>query len=275
MPDRRIEVGESELTAFRVLLDELVEMAERAYAEVDDETLAFDNKVDGTRVTTLDTELERQWRDRILARFPSHSIVGEELGQVYDDEGFCWYLDPVDGTDDLTRGIPLCGYLVALAYRRLPIVAAIGHPRLKTVSLAVYGQGASCDDGRLPLLAAPADQSPAIGFPAGEDLLRFDGSGELMLELVRAFPNHRTYRNAFGHTSVINGGLEAAMELDTAEWDVMATRLLIEEVGGSVVWFGDRIDPAGVRRVNAVFGVREVVDDLLGILSIGQDSVGQ
>ena len=269
MDELRRNLSASDLESFRELVERLAGIAQDAYRVYADEHpgMAFERKADGTRVTDLDRDIEQRWRDCIETRFPAHAIVGEEYGGSDPGGDFCWYLDPVDGTDDISRGIPLSGFIATLTLDRLPIAAAVGHPALDIQTIALYGYGCHVNRRLISDMDARGVSDPAIALPALDDFSSDPEGIALFSRLGTAFPNHRIYRNVFAHTAVLSGALEAAMEFDVAEWDVLATRLLVEEAGGHYAEFRLRKDDSGLRKVGAVFGVSNVVERLLDIIS--------
>ena len=76
--------------------------------------LQIDAKPDRTFVTQADTEIESRIRERLADAFPDHGIVGEEFGTEAGDASVRWYIDPIDGTHNFMRGVPLFGTLIAV-----------------------------------------------------------------------------------------------------------------------------------------------------------------
>ncbi len=76
--------------------------------------LHIETKPDRTFVTEADTAIEARIRERIHAAFPDHGMVGEEYGVDDGDASVRWYIDPIDGTHNFMRGVPLFGTLLAV-----------------------------------------------------------------------------------------------------------------------------------------------------------------
>ena len=105
---------ESELRAW-------IELALGACDEADDlalrhfrRDLEISTKPDRTFVTAADKAIEQAIRSRIHDQYPGHGIVGEEYGTEAGDAAVRWYVDPIDGTHNFIRGIPLFGTLLAV-----------------------------------------------------------------------------------------------------------------------------------------------------------------
>ena len=90
--------------------DETDEIARRYFRR----DLTIDTKPDRTFVTVADTEVETRLRERIGAAFPDHGIIGEEFGTEGADASVRWYLDPIDGTHNFIRGVPIFATLIAV-----------------------------------------------------------------------------------------------------------------------------------------------------------------
>lgn len=250
-----------------MVVDDLVSRARELFAHSPTDTTGFTLKPDGSRVTELDHAIEKAWRAVIRRSCPEHSVIGEEFGP--DDPGrrYCWYLDPVDGTDDFSRGMPLFGYIIALTLDGRPVVAATGHPALGIESRATFGRGTCVDGQRSADLAGATPGDPAIVVPAMDDFLRHDDESNVLVDLAKRIPNYRVYRNLYGHTAVVTGALDAGLEFDVAPWDILATRLLVEETGGSFVKFRAITLADGQQKSGAVFGRMSVVEDICRVLA--------
>ena len=104
-------------------------------------------KDDGSPVTAADQAAETYLRQQILDHFPTDSIVGEEFGVTQGSSGFCWVLDPIDGTKSFVTGVPLYGTMVGVLDQResLEGVACIGAVHIPGLDEGIYaatGQGA-------------------------------------------------------------------------------------------------------------------------------------
>ncbi|MCA9362164.1 inositol monophosphatase family protein [Candidatus Kaiserbacteria bacterium] len=88
-------------------LIEVVETAGQLAREYFYQHEAFAEKEDRSVVTKIDTETEAALRAFIAAHFPHDTIVGEEGADVTGDSGYVWYIDPIDGTENFIRKIPL------------------------------------------------------------------------------------------------------------------------------------------------------------------------
>lgn len=94
------------------------------------------HKADGSLVTRADQWADREIRDAIAASFPGYGILTEEGEQVFPGTEWCWVIDPLDGTTNFTRGIPIWSISLGLLYRGVPI---FGYVYLPTLDEAFHG----------------------------------------------------------------------------------------------------------------------------------------
>lgn len=95
-----------------------------------------EQKADGSLVTEYDQWADKALRDRISQAFPDHGLLTEEAEHSFPDTDWCWVIDPIDGTTNFTRGIPLWGISIGLLYRGTPV---FGHVYLPPIGQHFYG----------------------------------------------------------------------------------------------------------------------------------------
>lgn len=107
-------------------------------------------------VTDIDVEAEKLIRARIHSEFPSHRLVGEELGDSGDDPDWTWFIDPIDGTTNFARGLPWYAISIALVYRGRPVAAVVSSPPSGFLISAIRDQGMNLLRGATGLRAQSA-----------------------------------------------------------------------------------------------------------------------
>lgn len=203
-------------------------------------------KPDRTFVTQVDTAIERHVRERIHDAYPAHGLIGEEEGVVDAGASVRWYIDPIDGTHNFMRGVPLFGTLLGVERDGEPQVGVLSAPALRERWFAWRGGGAWASGaagtapgetrrlhvstvGRLAeaqlLYSSPRDIEPyAPGFR----------------DLVGRAWRDRGFGDFWGYALVAQGAAEAMIEVGMSAWDLAAPQVLIEEAGGRVTDFGGR-----------------------------------
>lgn len=200
-------------------------------------------KSDGTEVTDADQEAEAAMRRLIAGRFPSHSILGEEFGQSGDPgTGYCWVLDPIDGTASFTLGLPLFGTLVALLEAGEPVLGVIHLPAMGETVYAARGQGCWFRAGSEPPVrvraAAPVPLAEAVVSSTGphsSDIQSQPGQIAYRLSaLIRAVRKFRFVGDCVQYALLCRGKLHAAVDTVLSPWDVAALVPCVEEAGGKL-----------------------------------------
>ncbi|GAA4536779.1 inositol monophosphatase family protein [Amycolatopsis samaneae] len=201
-------------------------------------TFSVAAKGDRDMVTDVDLAVEDAVRDLLGRETPGIPVVGEERGGRAAD-GLWWTLDPVDGTANFARGIPLCAVSLALVDGSRSVVATISAPFLDVEYSAVDGHGAWAGEQRLRCSAVSeiGDAVISLGdFAVGDDVDR----NRVRLGLLREF-GARAQRVRMIGTSAIDlawvahGRLDATLNLSNHPWDTMAGVLLVREAGGLVL----------------------------------------
>ena len=104
--------------------------------------LRVDTKPDLTPVTDADRAVETDVRQALGRERPGDSVVGEEFGGTTTFTGRQWIIDPIDGTKNFVRGVPVWASLIALLEDGVPIVGVVSAPALQRRWWAARGQGA-------------------------------------------------------------------------------------------------------------------------------------
>jgi histidinol-phosphatase len=205
--------------------------------------LELEQKPDTTFVTVADRGIEALIRERIAAQFPGHGVVGEEYGTDAGDASVRWYVDPIDGTHNFIRGIPIFGTLLAAERDGELQASVISAPALGQRWYAWRGGGAwttSALEGGSPRCISVS----GISSIADAQVL-FASAGEVQRSgLAPGFPSileqawrERGFGDFWGYTLVADGAAELMVEPDLWPWDAAAPMLLVEEAGGRATDF--------------------------------------
>ena len=104
--------------------------------------LRVDTKPDLTPETDADRAVESNLREALGRDRPGDSILGEEFGGTTTFSGRRWLIDPIDGTKNFARGVPVWASLIALLEDGVPSVGAVSAPALQRRWWAAHGRGA-------------------------------------------------------------------------------------------------------------------------------------
>jgi histidinol-phosphatase len=191
--------------------------------------LRVETKPDLTPVSEADRAVEERLRARIAAERPGERVLGEELG-ADDGEGPRWILDPIDGTRNYTRGIPVWATLIAFDDR----VAVVSAPALGRRWWATRGGGAFADGAPIRVSAIDRLEDATV-------LVALDQP-----TAPRAFAawHLRGLGDFWAHMLVAEGAAEVAVDAPRlAIWDTAAVAVIVEEAGGR---FDGRISSNGL-----------------------------
>lgn len=197
-------------------------------------------KPDRTFVTVADQAIERMIRGRIAAAFPDHGLVGEEYGTEAGSARARWFIDPIDGTHNFIRGVPLFGTLLALEVDGELQVGVISAPALRERWYARRGGGAWAVGAvgmegprsiHVSRVATLADAQLLYG--SGHDI-EVSGRAPGFRALTGDVWRERGFGDFWGYALLAEGAAEAMIEVDLFAWDMAAPLVLIEEAGGRV-----------------------------------------
>ncbi|MEO6713429.1 MAG: histidinol-phosphatase [Mycobacteriales bacterium] len=199
----------------------------RYFLDVD---LAVEHKPDSTPVTMADRGVETAIREILAAERPDDAVVGEEFGSVGEARRR-WIVDPVDGTKNYIRGVPVWATLIALQVDGIGTVGAVSAPALGRRWWAHSGGGAFADGRRITVsdISELADASLSYSSLSG-----WESSGHLdgFLELTRAVWRTRGFGDFWSYMLVAEGAVDIAAEPEVSLWDLAALQVIVEEAGG-------------------------------------------
>ena len=188
-------------------------------------------------VTNVDRAAEQIIIDIIQAKFPQHSILAEERGEIHQpDSDFEWIIDPLDGTTNFVHRFPAYCVSVGVAYRGEMVVGAIYDPLRDELFCAKKGSGAFLN-GRAIHVSDTNELGKSLlatGFPYINDEL-FELNMRIWVNLYGQTQGlRRAGSAALDLANVACGRLDGFWEFSLKQWDMAAGTLLIQEAGGVV-----------------------------------------
>ncbi|MCR5914659.1 histidinol-phosphatase [Corynebacterium sp. zg254] len=244
--------------------------------------LRIESKPDLTPVSDADTAVEQRLRSILSEQRPEDAVVGEEFGGEAVFEGRQWVIDPIDGTKNFVRGVPVWATLISLLVDGVPVVGVVSAPALSRRWWASQGtgawrtfntpmiQGPMGTDHPIPS-AAPrrlnvsgvtkvADASVAISSLTGwADC----GKREQLIQLTDRAWRLRGYGDFWSYMLVAEGAVDVAAEPEVNLWDLAALVPIVEEAGGTFTSVDGQAGPHGGSAV-ATNGAlhQEILDSL-------------
>ncbi len=201
--------------------------------------LRVDAKPDLTPVSDADLAVETAIRAVLARERPGDDIVGEEFGETAPQgAGRRWVLDPIDGTKNFVRGVPVWATLIALLDGDEFVVGVVSAPALARRWWAAAGSPAwarfadheprQC---RVSGVSDLADASVSYSDPAE---WRRTGRHAGFEELLEKCWRTRAYGDFYSYMLVAEGAVDIAAEPELSLWDVAALVPIVTAAGGSL-----------------------------------------
>ena len=208
--------------------------------------LSVKDKPDMSPVSDADLACEKQIREALKRSRPRDEVLGEEFGGTPTFKGRQWVIDPIDGTKNFVRGVPVWATLIALLEDGEPVVSVISAPALRRRWYAAKGGGAYRVFGGEPkrLYVSQIDQlenaSLAMGSLAG---WAKRGLRDCFVELSEKTWRLRGYGDFWNYCLVAEGAVDIAAEPEVSLWDLAAPSLLVTEAGGKFTGLNGEAGP--------------------------------
>ncbi len=197
--------------------------------------LTVDTKDDDSPVTEIDRGAEQLIRDVLDQRRPKDAILGEEFGTKGGGPRQ-WVIDPVDGTKNFIRGIPVWGTLIALLDEGKPVMGVVSAPALGLRWFASKGDGAWKGPDirsakRMHVSQVNQIKEATISYASLEG---WESSGKLdpFMDLMRDCWRTRAFGDFWSYMLVAEGAVEIATEPELELYDMAALVTIVEEAGG-------------------------------------------
>jgi histidinol-phosphatase len=199
--------------------------------------LAVDTKPDLTPVSDADRAVEEALGRRLAAERPSHAVIGEETGHHRGSagahDGWRWLIDPIDGTKNYVRGIPVFATLLALQHDGETVVGVVSAPALGRRWWAARGEGAYADGAPIHVSGVTALDDTLLSY---DEPVAFDrrGLAPAFLALAARCWRVRAFSDFWAHTLVAEGAVDVAVHVEAGlqPWDLAPVELIVQEAGG-------------------------------------------
>ncbi|GAA4819241.1 histidinol-phosphatase [Tomitella cavernea] len=211
--------------------------------------LRVQDKPDMTPVTDADMAVERIIRDILEIERPDDAVLGEEFGGEPAAAGRQWVVDPIDGTKNFVRGVPVWATLIALFEDGAPVLGMVSAPALSRRWWATAGEGAfSTFEGGLPRalrVSGVRDVSDASLSLSSLSGWRERGDRDRVIGLTDEVWRLRGYGDFLSYCLVAEGAVDIAAEPEVSLWDLAALDVIVREAGGRFTALDGTAGPAG------------------------------
>ncbi|MEU5879744.1 inositol monophosphatase [Spirillospora sp. NPDC047279] len=224
-------------------------------------------------VTDLDLACEAVILERLGAAFPGHRVISEEAGVVGAPDGtFTWLVDPLDGTNNVAIGMPVCAVGLALCAGPMPVLGVVHEPVSGRTWTAVQGEGARGPDGaalRLPARPRPGRaERPVLAWVQGHGVPRDDATAAGLKGMLDFHGGRllQLWAPLVAWAMLARGDIDGIVGYRTELIDLPAGALLAQEAGAELRALGGGPYAAGIDLPDAARSFVAARPDLLGRL---------
>ncbi len=199
--------------------------------------LVVETKPDLTPVSDADRAVETTLRETLARIRPDDSVLGEEYGGSTSFSGRQWIIDPIDGTKNFVRGVPVWASLIALLDDGVPQVGVISAPALQRRWWAAGGAGAFATFGdaparRISVSSVAELDSASLSFSSLSGWAQL-GLRDRFVDLTDAVWRVRAFGDFLSYCLVAEGAVDIAAEPEVSVWDLAPLDILVREAGGT------------------------------------------
>jgi histidinol-phosphatase len=232
----------------REIADEADAMSMRAFRADD---LHVERKRDGTALTQADGDIEAMARARVAASKVALDVYGEEMGTGTSKAAAesstnaptkrpRLIIDPIDGTEEFSRGIPTFGTLLGVEQNGEIVAGMASAPALQCRWWAFRGEGAYRNGQRI-YVSDTKRLNDSMIFTTGTGPTKNAEDRARIRRLSDAARNSRALGGFWQHMLVAEGAIDAALDWTSKPWDLAALGIIVEEAGGrSTNFLGER-----------------------------------
>ncbi len=195
--------------------------------------LIITNKKDNSPVTNVDISAEKIIIKTIKKSFPKHGFLGEELGSENNKSEYKWIIDPIDGTKNFIRKIPLFGTQLALMKDNEIILGVSYAPAIKELIYAAKGKGAYLNGKKISVSNIKLVNESYVSY-GGLNLFNKHKLIPNLLSLISECKGRRGFGDFWSYHLLAMGKIDIFIEPETKIWDIAAVSLIVNEAGGKV-----------------------------------------
>jgi len=214
--------------------------------------LRVESKPDLTPVSDADRAVEKALRSTLQRTRPRDAVLGEEFGVTAAAAGpghRQWVIDPIDGTKNYIRGVPIWATLIALMDGDQPVVGLVSAPALGRRWWAATGHGAYAGKraGSATAIKVSGVRRISDASFCYSSLDGWEETGRLdpVLDIIRQSWRSRAYGDFYGYMLVAEGAVDIMVEPELSLWDLAALIPIVTEAGGTFTDLTGRPGPGG------------------------------
>ena len=196
-------------------------------------TFSVMRKADKSEVTEIDRATETAIANVLRAERPEHSVHGEEHGIVGpSDAKFQWVIDPIDGTSNFVRGVPVWASLIALVHDNVPVLGVVSAPAMNMRWWAHTAGDAFFNGAKIRVSDVSELRRASLSITVNKYWHDVDPDG-LLEKLQRSVSRVRGYGDFWQHMLVAQGAVDIAIDsIGLAPYDIAALMPIVQQAGG-------------------------------------------
>lgn len=210
--------------------------------------LRITTKPDLTPVTDADRRAEETIRSTLRRARPRDAVLGEEYGKTGDARR-CWIIDPIDGTKNYVRGVPVWATLIALMEGDDVVAGLVSAPALGRRWWGARGSGSWTGRGLSTAMPCRVSEVAHLGDASFSysSLQGWEEAGRLpsFLDFTRSVWRTRALGDFWSHVLVAEGAVDVSAEPEVSLWDLAALAIIVEEAGGVLTNLDGVAGPSG------------------------------
>jgi histidinol-phosphatase len=199
--------------------------------------LKIETKPDFTPVTEADKAVEKALRETLSKKRPTDGVIGEEFPNTNETANRTWIIDPIDGTKNYVRGVPVWATLIALAVDGKPQVGVVSAPAMGRRWWASPEDGAHAQDvdGSVRKISVSSVKNISDASFSFSDAVGWDALGSNALSRITSTVwRSRGYGDFWSHLLVAEGAVDIAIEPELQSYDMAAFVAIVKAAGGKV-----------------------------------------
>ena len=223
-------------------------------------------------VSELDLWADKEISQNVKKEYPTHEIISEETyiagnESLLNSAGYCWVVDPIDGTTNFVTGLPFFCVSIGLVLRGERVLGVVYDPNRDELFSAIKSQGAFLNGEKIAVSQKSAliESVVSTGFPHNSDKGEEDLVSTYAVFLNRTRDIRRFGSAALDQCWVAAGRLDAFFHQGLRAWDVAAGSLIVDEAGGSSVNFLDNTKSFSLTATSFLFSNPQLTKEVLTV----------
>ena len=221
------------------LLDNALEIADLAYNVISDASSKrknFNSKGEiSNLITKTDLEVDKLITNFLSEKFPEHNIVSEEQGNNKKNSDYCWYIDPIDGTNNFVHNYPSYATSIGLFYLNKPLLGVVYDIPNNEKFYAIKNEGSFCNNKRISVSQNDFSNGLYVTGFIPYDEKYIDKNLQVIKNInLNSHGVRRLGAASLDMCHVAKGIVEGFWEYNLQPWDTAAGNIIISEAGGKI-----------------------------------------